>query len=354
MPGVRPAGLQAVGTNSMPGNRIVYLEHTSHSLADNPLGDPAARRLPVYLPPSYDDSKHRYPVIWVLAPFTSWGERLFNLYPWEGNITQIMDGLIESGDAPPAIMAFPDCFTRFGGSQYVNSAAVGAYENYVIGELVPLIDMHFRTLAGRDNRGVMGHSSGGYGALMLSMRHPDVFGAVACHSGDMAFECCYRPDIPGAVRTFEAAGGLACFIESLLQRSYPRERRSDWYAALNTVAMSACYSPNPRSPSGFDLPFDPHTGAINEEVWARWAAFDPLHAALSHVDTLRSLRLLYFDCGIRDEYNLFLGARRLHQMLNVEKVPHTYEEYDGGHHDVNWRYRTSLPLLGAALSPQGG
>ncbi len=339
----------------MTKSQIVYLEHTSKALTGNPLRDPATRRIPLYLPPNYQAKRRqRYPVVWVLAPFTSWGERFFNLQAWDENIVQRMDRLIAAGQVPPTILAFPDCFTRLGGSQYVNSTAVGRYEDYIVEELVPLVDATFRTLADRNHRGVMGYSSGGYGALMLTMRHPELFGAVASHSGDMGFEHCYWPDIPGAVRTLEQWGGLDGFFESLRDTSRVRERGRDWFAALNLIAMSACYSPNPHSPHGFDLLFDPYTGAIQTETWGRWLSADPVRVATQYIDALKSLRALYFDCGTRDEYNLFLGARMLHTILENQGVPHSYEEFDGGHYNLNWRYEHSLPMLTTALAPKKG
>ncbi|GAB4470170.1 MAG: alpha/beta hydrolase-fold protein [Anaerolineae bacterium] len=328
---------------------MIGLEHTSQVLAGNPLGDPVSRLLPVLLPPGYhQEPDRRYPVIWVLAPFTSWGERFFNLSAWDENIAQRALRLMDSGQMAPAILVFPNCFTRYGGSQYLNSSAVGRYEDYLLDELIPFVDGTLRTLPAREHRGVLGYSSGGYGAFMLAMRHPDRFGAAASHSGDLFFDTCYRPDIPRAVRALESFGGVAAYLETF---STIRSRSSDWYAALNLVAMSACYSPNPASPHGFDLPFDLYTGELREEVWARWLALDPVLIASQHLDALRSLRAFYFDCGDQDEYNLFLGARRLHRLLKDSGIAHFYEEYEGGHHGVNWRYEISLPILAGALAP---
>nr|MBN1229101.1 esterase [Anaerolineae bacterium] len=330
---------------------IVRVASTSLVLRENPLGDPMERTTAVYLPPAYNDEPNRYyPVIWVLAPFTSWGERYFSLQAWDENIPQRMDRLISTGQAEPAILIFPDCFTRLGGSQYVNSSAVGDYEDYIIDDLIPKVEGQFRTLNDRDHRGVMGYSSGGYGALVLSMRHSDTFGAAACHSGDMGFEWCYLPDIPGAVRAIEQAGGLDALLNNIRALTRPRDKSRDFFAALNLVAMSACYSPNPGSPFGFDLPFDSYSGEIIPDVWQRWLEGDPIRMAAGHVPALRDLTALYFDCGLRDEYNLFLGARQFHRKLTELEIAHQYEEHDGGHHHINWRYDQSLPLITRALS----
>jgi enterochelin esterase-like enzyme len=335
--------------------RIVYLEHESQVLKQNPLGDPYRRSLPVYLPPQYESiPASRYPVIWVLAPFMSSGERYFNFDAWDANIIQRMERLVGEGKAAPAILAFPDCFTSYGGSQYLNSSALGQYEDYVVKELVPFLDASLRTLPSAERRGVMGYSSGGYGALLFAFKHRELFGAVASHSGDMFFEYCYRPDFPSAIREFSRAGGLAGFLRELKSLTHLRDKGDDWFRALNTVAMSAAYSPNPAEPNGFDLPFDTYTGAVVDEVWACWKALDPVSMVHDFIDVLASMRAVYFDCGLNDEYNLFLGARMLHRILSEHRVAHVYEEHEGGHRRINWRYEVSLPILTHALSLQDG
>jgi len=335
-------------------DRIIRLHHHSEVLSDNPLGDPAARTLLVLLPEVYEaEPERRYPVIWVLAPFTSWGARLLNLQAWDENVAQRAVRLMGSGQMPPVLLVFPDFFTRYGGSQYLNSTAVGHYEDYLINELVPYLDDHVRTIPDRDCRALLGYSSGGYGALVHGMRHSDIFGAVAAHSGDLFFDTCYRPDIPAAVRALESFGGLGAFLSSL-DSTERIERGSAWYAALNLVAMSACYSPNPDSPFGFDLPFDTYTGEIIPSIWERWLALDPISMTELHARELHTLNALFFDCGNADEFNLFLGARLLHRKLESLGIPHTYEEFDGGHRNINWRFDTSLRLLGKALADQTG
>ena len=116
---------------------------------------------------------------------------------WGLTLHDRLDQLYAAG-MPHAIVVLPDCFTRFGGSQYLNSSATGRYEDYFAGEIVDYIDSRYATIAAPGGRGIFGISSGGYGALVMGMRHPDRFGAVACQSGDMAFELCYGTDFPAA------------------------------------------------------------------------------------------------------------------------------------------------------------
>jgi enterochelin esterase family protein len=140
------------------------------------------------VPPGYDVGSASYPVIYFLPGYTGTGRMLLNFDPFAEAMDRRLDRLIASSAMPPAIVVLPDCFTRYGGSQYLNSPAVGRYEDYLIDEIVPLVDKRLRTKQGRDHRAVTGKSSGGYGAMRLAMRHPDVFGAFGSHSGDCYFE----------------------------------------------------------------------------------------------------------------------------------------------------------------------
>jgi enterochelin esterase family protein len=305
--------------------------------------------VPVYLPPSYDqDRERRYPVVFVLTGFTGRGRMLLNDNLWNPSLDDRMDALIERGACGEMILVMPDCATRFGGSQYLNSPATGRYEDHVVQELVPWVDRRYRTLAGREHRGVMGKSSGGYGAIVLAMRHADVFGAVACHSGDMYFDYCYRGDVPKFCSIIQQAGGVQAWFEKFEAKV---QKKHDDLVALNLLAMAAAYSADPSVPPfGIDLPCDLQTGAFRDDVWQRWLAHDPLRLVDRHADALRSMRLVYLDCGIQDEWNLHLGARMFARRLRELEIAHQHEEFDDGHMNVQYRYEVSLPRMSAALA----
>jgi len=273
---------------------------------------------------------------------------LLNDSPWAPGIGDRMDGLIASGRVKPMILAMPDCFTHLGGSQYINSPALGRYEDHVIEELVPLVDSKVRTLPGPEHRGVMGKSSGGYGSLVLGMRHPDAFGAVACHSGDVYFEMCYKRDFGPAIRAIRKAGGVGAWMKRFF--AVPRKRTED-FPALDTLAMAAAYSPNVGAPPAFcDLPFDLETGEMDENVWKRWLAHDPAYLVDRYAENLKKLALLFLDCGTEDEFYLELGARMLVKRLKALGVAHEYEEFDDGHMNIIYRYDVSLSKLSRALA----
>jgi hypothetical protein len=114
--------------------------------------------------------------------------------------------------------------------------------------------------------------------------------------------------------------------------------------------MASCYSPNPAAPTGFDLPFDEQTAELRPDVWARWLAHDPVELVAAHADALRALRLYFLDCGRADEHHLQYGGRIYAARLEALGIPHTYEEFDGGHMNVSHRYDVSLRAVSAALA----
>ena len=335
-------------------SKVMIETFTSELLRHNPLGDSPTRRVPVYLPPGYDDSATRYPVVYLLTGFTGRGTILLNDSAFDENIQERLDRLILASEVQPMIVVMPDCFTRYGGSQYLNSSATGRYEDYLIEELIPFIDQHYRTRAEAGYRAIAGKSSGGYGALVQAMRHPDLFGALACHSGDMYFDYCYKPDF---VKFLNATGRLSLqspealhqFLADFSPKMHPKP--ANFFDVLHIAAMSACYSPNPTAPCGFDLPFDPITGELRPEVWQRWLDHDPITMirAEKHVEALRQMKLVYLDCGNRDEYALHYGARIFCQRLAQLNIPHFYEEFDGGHRDIQFRYDVSFKMISKAF-----
>lgn len=332
-----------------PG-RVEQPVFESKVLADNPLHDPAERTIPIYLPPGYDDTTQRYPVIVMLTGYGGSGPFLLGLRAWDESLPQQLDRLIASDMMRPAIVVMPDCWTRYGGSQFLNSSASGRYEDYLIDEIIPFVDANYRTLPDRDHRGVIGKSSGGYGAIVQGMHHPEVFGAVVCHSGDMYFEYAYLGDIAKLHTNLASYGGLD---EVMTNVEGIRPKSHKFYQTASMLAYGMAYAPHPDAPYGFDLPFDPETGALNEDVWARWLAHDPVRKLdeTLYADALRSLKLLFVDCGSFDEFNLQVGARVLRQKLTALDITCRYEEFPDGHRGIHYRYDVSLPVLSEVLQP---
>ncbi len=254
-----------------------------------------------------------------------------------------------AGECPPAIVVFVDAWTSLGGSQFLNSPATGRYMDYVCDEVVPFIDERYPTLEGRDHRGVAGKSSGGYGAMVLAMCRPEVFGALASHAGDALFECCYIPEFPKIARTLR--DHFDGSFEVLLRRMGESDH-FDWDkfgGAFSTYAYAAAYSPDPDDASSVLLPFEIQTGRLVDEVWQRWLEWDPVRMAPRCAEALRSMRRIYLDAGKSDEWFLDLGAQAFAAELERLGVEHTLELFDGTHGGITYRYPGGVRELVLAL-----
>jgi S-formylglutathione hydrolase FrmB len=270
---------------------------------------------------------------------------LLNADPLKENIEDKMNRLISEKKCDRMILVLLDCFTKFGGNQYINSSATGRYEDYIIKEVVPYVNKTYNISASA----VWGHSSGGYGSIVLGMRHPEIFQALADHSGDSAFEYSYLPDFPKALDAFREAGGPKKWLDNFWKKPNRHQRKDG--PPLNVLAMAAHYSPNLKSKEmGVDLPFDLNTGEMLQKVWNRWLSWDPIRMVEKYSSNLKKLKLIYIDCGTKDEFNLHWGARILHSKLEKMNVRHFYEEFEDGHMNVSYRYEVSLPKIYTALS----
>lgn len=332
-------------TNQKQGT-VKVLRHTSEILRNNPLGDDFVRDLYVYLPPDYDLETKEFPTVYCLTGFTGRGKMLLNDSAFTPNFAERMDKLIAAETIKPMIVVMPDCFTRYGGSQFINSSATGNYEDYLTNEIVPFVDENFRTINDKNSRAVMGKSSGGYGAMIMAMRHADIFGLACSTSGDCYFDYCYLPDFPKAFRGIK--GNPAKLVEKFWNEDAKKGQND--FDALNIIAMSACYSPNPKSEFGFDLPFDLTTSELREDVWQKWLEHDPVRLASKYAENLKSLKLLYLDAGTRDEVFLDLGAKIFTERLKTLDIPHIHEQFDDGHRNINYRYNRSLEVISQHIS----
>jgi enterochelin esterase-like enzyme len=317
---------------------------TSRLLHANLVGAAPTRTVDVYLPPGGGGGR---PLLVDLVGFTGSGLSHTRWKAFGENVPARLDRLIAAGVMPPVVVAFPDCFTRLGGNQYIDSLALGPWEQFLCDELVPAVEAR-HGCGGAGRRGVFGKSSGGYGAIVHAMRRADVWAAAACHSGDMAFEWCYLPDLPRCLRVLEPLdGSVAALLDALEHDDKPGDER---LTAIMMCAMAASYDPDPTAPFGVRLPVDLQTCELDPARWERWLAWDPVRMVDAHAAGLRGLRGLYLDCGRRDQYNLVHGARQLHRALERLAVPHRYDEFDDDHTAIDYRMDHSLPFLARALA----
>jgi S-formylglutathione hydrolase FrmB len=322
-------------------------QRTVHSelLRDNPLGDPHERPVYVYLPPGYDDSEDRYPVVYVIQGYTGHVAMWFNRQAFRRPFPELADDVFARGEVPPAILVYVDAWTAFGGSQFLDSPATGRYHSYLCEEVVPWVDAEYRTLADRAHRAISGKSSGGYGAMITPMLRPDLFSALATHAGDALFEVCYPPDFPRLARILRDSydGDYARFLADHASRVHGT-KDSD-LDLIEMYGYAAAYSGN--EDGTVSLPFD-DTGALVPEVWARWLAWDPVRMAPSHAEALRSLTAIWIDAGRADEYYLDLGATAFRRALTNAGVADDrvhFELFEGRHGGIEYRYPLALAWL---------
>jgi S-formylglutathione hydrolase FrmB len=301
----------------------------SEALAGNPLGDPAERPVYVWAP----EDGGPYPAVFVLQGFTGMSAAWFNVRPWARSYPQQVDAA-----APAAVVVLVDAFTAIGGSQFLDSPAIGNYHTYLCEELVPFVDSRFAT---NGLRALQGHSSGGYGAAVTAMLRPDLFRAFATHAGDALFEISYRRHFVEAVRALRDGydGSYERFLEDF--RSGGALSKRSFHTLIDMWAMSAAYS-------GGELPFDLRTGAVRDDVWARWLRWDPVHMAADRAESLRAMRGIWIDAGRSDEFFLDLAAVAFRDAVAAAGVADDvvrFELHEGGHSGNAWRYPLSLEFL---------
>jgi S-formylglutathione hydrolase FrmB len=328
--------------------RFERLTLVSQVLAGNPLGDPAERPVWVYLPPGYDDEPgRRYPAIYLIQGFTGQVDMWWNRTPLRPNAPELIDAVFAPGTIPPAVVVLVDAWTSLGGSQFVNSSATGRYLDYLCDEVVAFVDARVRTLVDRDHRALTGKSSGGYGAMIVPMLRPDVFGALASHAGDALFEASFLPDFPKCARSLRDhwEGSYERFWADF--RARPAFSHPDDDHLVEMWAMAACWSAE--ADGTVTLPFDERTGRLREDVWRRWLAWDPVRMAPGHADALRSMRAIWLDAGTRDEWYLDLGARAFADELDALGVQYRFELFDAGHSAIEYRYPLAITFVATVL-----
>jgi S-formylglutathione hydrolase FrmB len=331
-----------------PHGTVVEETVRSKALEGNLFADSARRTVLIYLPPGYTQStERRYPVVYLLHGYKG-SARQWVGAAGEWNIRDVADGLIAAKKAREMIIVMPDVKNRLGGSFYTDSVATGNWEEFLSRELVAYVDGKYRTLAQPASRGIAGHSMGGYGAILLAMKHPDVFGATyALSAATLGWGGDFSADSP-AWDTALSFRTLADFDGA----------KSTDYLAQALVAMAAAWSPDPaKSPFFGSYPVSGRGQQRKREddAYARWSANLPVNMVDQYRANLARLRGIAFDVGTRDQFShIPLTNRAFAKALSRNRIPHTFEEYDGDHNErVPERIETkALPFLSRVLTTE--
>ncbi|AAT43684.1 alpha/beta hydrolase-fold protein [Picrophilus oshimae] len=228
------------------------------------------------------------------------------------------------------IIALPDTMTSLRGNQYLNSMAVGNYEDFIVKDVLK----HLDDLYGPRDKYLFGKSSGGFGAINLSMKHDEFSGFIDI-SGDSYFYYSYLNDFPVAYNILKKTG-IDDFIDNFNKKYI---HSNDELTAMNIVAMSAFYSRNDK----INLPFDLSDGSLNQ-YWNDWLSFDPVSTVNNYLENLRKKRIV-LQTGIHDEFKMYIGMKIISRTLERNNIDHVYIEYDAGHFNTNHFYLDSIPVI---------
>lgn len=314
----------------------------SNALANNVTKENPEREIAIYFPPSYFKSDKRYPTLYLLHGI---GDDHLNFVEDETkyfNIQDLMDEGIAANRFGEMIIVTPNEKTNWFGSFYVNSFATGNWEDFTAKELVDYIDANYRTIAKPGSRAIAGHSMGGYGAVTLAMKHPDIFSVVYAMNGGFI---CFAGEITANnpdVRKF------------VLAYSYDDLLKTKSNKAMGMLTVSQAFSPNVEKPPFYaDKPFKMKGNKIVPDpiAYKKWVENDVVKMAEKYKENLLKLKAIKFDSGFDDEYEFIpINSRLFSKKLKTLGVNHEFEEYNGDHRNRLWGvkgriYNELLPFI---------
>ena len=267
------------------------------SLGNTILGDPAERDIVVHLPPSYDTSDARYPVVYFLAGSDEPVGRLRSLAP-------VLWAEMGKAGMRELIVVELDGESSIGNTFYANSPVTGNAQDALTEDVVAHVDATYRTIPDATSRGLSGFSMGGSGTINVGLARPDVFGALYAASPGL-----FRPE-----------DGLTGFLAD----------NGAW------ASYGAAFAPDPEAPYPHHLPIDPAAPLESQDpvAVAAWeSGFGDLERKvadyLAQPERLAAIRIAY---GTADGYAWIPeGSEYLLGVLGEHGIPATSFVFTGGH-----------------------
>jgi pimeloyl-ACP methyl ester carboxylesterase len=309
--------------------KLVVQKIVAPSIQGNKGGEDPLRQVSVYLPPGYEESKQRYPVIYFLHGYntddtemTSWLQ-----------LQQMMDSGIAAGKFRPMIMVLPNSNTKFRGSFYTNSILTGNWADFIARDIVKWTDSNFRTIPDRRSRGLCGHSMGGNGTLKIVMMYPEVFSSAYALSPAVLD---WHDDFAIGNSAFKRIGQVNSekAIINAVDSFFTTWDHTAFFAAAFT-AMGRAYSPSEKNmplQANFPVSYTGDSAMVNMTIMKTWEAQFPMNMIANHLEALRSLTALKMDWGRNENFpHIPFTALQFSRKLETFGVKHFAEEYIGDH-----------------------
>lgn len=304
-------------TPTINRHRIESISFMSESLKQNVAGENPLREVNIYLPPDYNQSNKRYPVLYYLHGFG--GSHLDYEYL---DIDHIMDSAIEKG-MHSFIIVVANSHNKFNGGYYYNSPINGMWADYIAKDVVNYIDGHYRTIANKKNRAIAGHSMGGQGALRIAMLYPEAFNSVYAMSPSILY---WGEDFKPEHEAFKIALE-ATSMDVLHNNSY----------AMAFAGMGRVFTPNIKNqPFGIELPIHKVNGKIerNSAVYNIWDSVFLYNLVVKQKSSLMQIEHVFIEWGSKDEYAHIPSSCQLFcERIDSLGITYQKEVYNGGHID---------------------
>jgi S-formylglutathione hydrolase FrmB len=307
--------------------KVVVQKFIAGSIKNNQAGEDPLRRLTIYLPPGYEKTKDRYPVLYFLHGFASDDEDMMKYIGFK----DLMDSAIKAGQLRPSILVLPNSLTKYFGSFYTNSSAAGNWADFIGKDVVNYIDKNYRTIAHRSSRGLFGHSMGGNGALKMAMLFAHQFSAVyAMSPGALHFSDDFRLSHPAFKKVSEQKNmdSLRTAVPYYNFEKFP-------FFEMIYASLARMYSPNINEPIlQADQPMKYVNGemVVEAAVLKKWEANFPINMIEDHIPALKSLSALKMDWGRNEDFkHIPITNMELSKKLEALGVKHFAEEYIGDH-----------------------
>lgn len=257
----------------------------------------------IYLPKGHGDEANKekqYP--WIL-----WLPGFGGPFDFQGRGgAEVLDRLRGESKIPECALVVFRAPGRRSRTTYMNGEAAGDIEDLICGDLLDQLQKKFRLSSERQQRAVMGVSAGGFGALKIAMRHPELFGAVAVHSAAIL------PADP------EELGGMT---EGVVQRQMRAGLAKEFGEPIDKV---------------------------------KWAAHMPLGLVASKKSEDFAGLQIYFDAGTEDNYGFCEPNEQLDAAMTKHGIKHVFRKVEEGGHawsspTMKDSVATSLQFVGLAL-----